>query len=165
MASSSPTVEDRLAALEHRAAIADLKHRYFRAADSKDPEALRACFATAGARIDYGPLGRFDDIDELVEVFRKVALHRVDGKAVVLDMHHGMHPQITLTGADRDTGRWTLRYRRINLVERTELVLTGDYDDDYLLEGDGWKIAASRFRPLWSLTRPLGDDVTVTEGR
>lgn len=148
------TIEDRLAALEQIEAIKALKHRYFRACDAKDPDTLRSCFIDS-ADIDYGPLGDFADADHLATVFRRIALHTVDGRPVILDMHHGLHPDIALTGPGRATGRWTLKFRQLNLIERTERLLTGEYDDDYVLQDGVWKMARSHFRQLWSLTRPL----------
>lgn len=155
---------ERLTALEQIEAIKNLKHRYFRACDAKDPDTFRACFVTHGADIDYGPLGSFsgpDPAGQLAEVFRRIALHTVDGKPVVLDMHHGMHPEITVTGDGWATGRWTLKFRQLNMIERTEKVMTGEYDDDYVIEDGQWKMARSHFRQLWAITRPLADDVTV----
>ncbi|CAJ1493972.1 nuclear transport factor 2 family protein [[Mycobacterium] kokjensenii] len=161
------TLEDRLTALEQIEAIKALKHRYFRACDAKDPETFRACFIAHGADIDYGPLGGFsgpDQAEKLATVFRRIALHTVDGKPVILDMHHGMHPDITLTGPGTATGRWTLKFRQLNMIERTERLLTGDYDDDYVIEDGRWKMARSHFRQLWAITRPLGD-ATVEVGQ
>lgn len=155
------TVEERLAALEQIEAIKTLKHRYFRACDAKDPDTFRACFITRGADIDYGPLGAFADADQIAEVFARIALRTVDGKPVILDMHHGLHPEITLTGPGQATGRWTLKLRQVNMIERTEKVLTGEYDDGYVLEDGTWKIAKCHFRQLWSITRPLGPDALV----
>lgn len=158
------TVEQRLETLERIEAIKALKHRYFRACDAKDPDGFRACFITAGADIDYGPLGSFagpDQVERLAAVFRRIALHTVDGKPAVLDMHHGLHPDITITGAGSATGRWTLKFRQLNLIERTEKLLTGEYDDGYLIEDGAWRIARCHFRQLWSITRPLSDDTTV----
>lgn len=161
------TLEDRLTALEQIEAIKALKHRYFRACDAKDPETFRACFIARGADIDYGPLGGFsgpDQAEKLAAVFQRIALHTVDGKPVILDMHHGMHPDITLTGPGTATGRWTLKFRQLNMIERTERLLTGDYDDDYVIEDGRWKMARSHFRQLWAITRPLGD-ATVEVGQ
>ncbi|HEU4363548.1 MAG TPA: nuclear transport factor 2 family protein [Mycobacterium sp.] len=157
------TIEERLAALEQIEAIKSLKHRYFRACDAKDPDTVRSCFIADGADIDYDVLGRFADADHLAAVYRRVALHTVDGNHVILDMHHGMHPEITLTGPGRATGRWTLKFRQVNLVERTERLLTGEYDDDYAIEDGQWKMSRCYFRQLWSLTRPLGADVTIDQ--
>lgn len=155
------TLEDRLTALEQIEAIKALKHRYFRACDAKDPDTFRACFIVRGADIHYGPLGGFDDADQIAEVFTRIALHKVDDKPVILDMHHGMHPDITLTGPDTATGRWTLKFRQLNMIERTERLLTGEYDDAYVIEDGAWKMARSHFRQLWAITRPLGDDTIV----
>jgi hypothetical protein len=47
------------------------------------------------------------------------------------------------------------------MIERTERLLTGEYDDGYLIEDGTWKIARSHFRQLWAITRPLGDDAKV----
>jgi len=154
------TPEERLTALEQIEAIKALKHRYFRACDAKDPDTFRACF-TAAADIDYGPLGGFTDADQLAQVFTRIALRKVDGKPVILDMHHGMHPDITLTGPAAATGCWTLKFRQLNLIERTERLLTGEYDDAYVIEDGAWKMARSHFRQLWVITRPLTDDTTV----
>lgn len=154
-------VEQRLALLEHREAIKALKHRYFRACDAKDPDTLRSCFITEGADIDYGALGNFTDADHIAAIFTRIALHAVDGRPAVLDMHHGLHPEITLAGENRATGHWTLKFRQVNLIENTERVLTGEYDDGYLIEDGRWKIARSHFRQLWSITRPLTDDTRL----
>lgn len=155
------TPEERLTALEQIEAIKALKHRYFRACDAKDPETFRACFINRGADIHYGPLGGFDDADQIAAVFTRIALHKVDGKPVILDMHHGMHPDIAITGPGTATGRWTLKFRQLNMIERTERLLTGEYDDDYVIEDGAWRMARSHFRQLWVITRPLGDDTIV----
>src|SRR5699024_8720833 len=70
MTDTTPTADDRIAALEARLdaleakeAIIALKHRYLRACDAKDAESFRSAFIDRGAVIDYGPLGRFDDAD------------------------------------------------------------------------------------------------------
>lgn len=155
------TVEARLEALEQIEAIKALKHRYFRACDAKDPDTFRACFIAQGADVDYGPLGGFTDADQIAAVFSRIALHKVDGKPVILDMHHGMHPDIEITGPGAATGHWTLKFRQLNLIERTERLITGEYDDDYLIEDGVWKMARSHFRQLWSMVCPLADDAVV----
>lgn len=144
----------RVARLEAMEAIKALKHRYFRACDAKDSHAFRGCFVAAGAAVDYGVLGSFD-ADGMAAVFEKIALRQVDGENVILDMHHGMHPDITVHDPTHASGRWTLKFRQVNLLERTETVMTGEYDDEYIVEDGHWKIATCRFRQLWSLTRSL----------
>lgn len=154
----------RLDDLDRIEAIKQLKHRYWRACDGKDPKGFRDCFIASGARIDYGPLGAFDDAEPMAAIFDQVALHRVDGEYVIFDMHHGLHPEITLTSDTTATGRWTLKFRQVNLLDRTETVMTGEYDDEYVVEGGTWKMSASTLTERWSVTRPLGDNAVIRSG-
>ncbi|WP_439028793.1 nuclear transport factor 2 family protein [Gordonia terrae] len=154
----------RLDQLAHIEAIKHLKYRYWRACDAKDPSGFRSCFIQKGARIDYGPLGTFDDAEPMAQIFEQVALHRVDGQYVILDMHHGFHPDIALTSDTTATGRWTLKFRQVNLLDRTETVMAGEYSDEYVVEDGEWKMAASTLTERWSVRRPLGDDATVRTG-
>lgn len=158
---SERELADRIADLERVQAITELKYRYWRACDGKDPARMRACFVRSGARIEYGPMGSYDDADALVAVFRKIALRRLDdapgGHWAVLDMHHGLHPQITVHDASHASGAWTLHFRQIDVAGGTERLSTGEYFDEYLLEDGQWRIAATTYRPRWTLSRPLGD--------
>jgi hypothetical protein len=161
---SDASLESRLHALEARTAIAELKHRYWRACDGKDPGAMRACFVDADADIDFGPLGRFAGADALVAIFERIALHRLDdGGYRILDMHHGMHEELELTSPTTACGRWTLRFRQVDRAARTERVAAIEYDDDYRLERDGWRIARSHARELWSVVTPLADTAVIEE--
>lgn len=150
----------RLEAIER---IKELKYGYFRACDGKDPAGFRACFVEEGSEVDYGPLGT-TDADGMCAVFRRFALHTdAEGNHTVLDMHHGMHPVITLLDPERATGRWTLRFRSLNLTDRTETVLAGEYEDTYVLEDGVWKIRRSAFRTNWRITRSLPEDARIDQ--
>ncbi|TDD83416.1 nuclear transport factor 2 family protein [Actinomadura darangshiensis] len=161
--SPDPGLAARIARLEAIEEIKALKHRYLRACDAKDPEEFRACFVAAGASIDYGRLGAFDDADGIAEVFERIALQQVDGKNVILDMHHALHPDITVHGEDRASGRWTLKFRQVNLLDGTESVSTGEYDDEYAVEDGRWKMSKCHFRRYWAITRPLGESCRVDQ--
>jgi len=161
--SPSPDLAARVARLEAIEEIKALKHRYLRACDAKDPEEFRACFIASGASIDYGRLGAFDDAEGMVRVFESIALRKVDGGNVVLDMHHAMHPDITVHDGTRASGRWTLKFRQVNLEDGTESVSTGEYDDDYVVEDGRWKMARCHFRRHWTITRPLGPGCRVDQ--
>ncbi|MCP9951548.1 nuclear transport factor 2 family protein [Actinomadura madurae] len=154
---------ERVARLEAIEQIKALKHRYLRACDAKDPVGFRDCFIASGASIDYGRLGSFDDAEGMVEVFESIALRRVDGRDIVLDMHHATHPDITVHGPDRASGRWTLEFRQVNLLDMTESVSTGEYHDEYVVEDGRWKMARCRFRRYWTITRPIGGDCRVDQ--
>ncbi|MGW6421642.1 nuclear transport factor 2 family protein [Nocardia sp. NPDC055053] len=149
----------RLAAIE---SITALKHRYFRACDAKDPEGFRDCFVAVGSALDYGELGSMD-ADGMAAVFASIALQQVDGKHAILDMHHGVHPDITVRTDGTASGRWTLRFRQVNLIERTETVATGEYTDEYRVEDGRWKIATCTFHRLWAITRPLDDACRIAQ--
>lgn len=142
--------------------ITALKHRYFRACDAKDPVGFRDCFVAVGSVLDYGELG-VTDADGMAAVFASIALQQVDGKNVILDMHHGVHPDITVGEDGTASGRWTLRFRQVNLIERTETVATGEYADEYRVQNGHWKIATCTFHQLWAITRPLDDATRITQ--
>lgn len=150
-----------------RQAIEQLKYRYWRACDAKDPHTFRACFVAEGGVLDFGPLGRTDP-DTMVGIFRKIALAPAeDGGPRILDMHHGFMPSITVNepaaGGDpaRATGTWTLQFRQVDRVNGTETLSTGEYSDVYVVEGGKWVMAECLFTPGWSVTREL-EGATVT---
>lgn len=155
-------IETAIAQADKVEAIKALKHRYWRACDAKNPQGFRDCFIAKGASIDFGALGRFDDADGIAKVFESIALQKVDGKPVILDMHHGVLPDITITSETTATGAWTLRFRQVNLINNTETVSTGEYDDEYVIEDGEWKMSKCHFRPYWSITRPITADTVVT---
>lgn len=163
MTTELQALERRIARLEAVEAIKALKYRYWRACDGKDPEAFRRCFVREGASVDFGSLGRFDDADPIAEIFADVALMKRDGRYVILDMHHGVHPEIALLDDGTATGAWTLRFRTLNLVDGTETVMAGEYDDRYVIEDGEWRMAQSHFAMLWNRTVPLPADVRVVQ--
>ena len=146
---------DRLARLEAREAIRDLKSRYFAACDAKDPAGMRACFADGPVRIDYGRVGTFDRADALVEVYRQMACH-----PHMVEMHHGANPQIEVLDGERARGTWSLHYQLINTAEHTLTQLGGHYEDEYRLTAGGWKIVATTFTPTSTLVLQLGEVAT-----
>ncbi|WP_235737917.1 nuclear transport factor 2 family protein [Nocardioides alcanivorans] len=158
----SSSLEERIAALEAIEAIKNLKHAYLRACDAKRPEEFRECFISKGAVLDYGPrMGRFEDADGIAEVFRAIALGQDDGRYRILDMHHAVHPVITVEGSDRASGQWSLRFRQADRKRSTETVSTIEYDDTYAVEDGSWRIASSTVTTLWTMTRPLPEGTVI----
>ena len=172
-----------------RAAIEQLKYRYWRACDAKDPRGFRESFVASGGVLDFGPLGRTDP-DTMVGIFRQIALATAaDGGPRILDMHHGFMPAITVEPGEpgepggaggreepeyagsraaaeptRATGTWTLQFRQIDRDKGTETLSTGEYSDVYVVENGRWVMAECLFTPGWSVTRELtGATVTYFE--
>lgn len=160
---SELTIEQRLSRLEAVRQITALKHRYLRASDNKDLSGFRAAFIREGAEIDFGPMGSYPDADGIAAVYEQVALNKEDGAHTILDMHHAVHPDIQVTGDDTAEGRWSLRFRQIDLAASTETIAAMEYQDRYVIEDGQWKIAYSRSMPLWSLTRPLGEITALVD--
>ncbi len=157
------SVTHRLARLEAVEQITALKYRYWRACDAKDVAGFRACFIRDGAFVGLGAIGDFEDAGDAAAAFDEKARSRApDGSFAVQDMHHGMHPVISVADdLASATGSWSLRMRHVDLVGRFEAVLTGEYDDRYVLEDGEWRIARSAFTTLWTMRRPLPPDTEV----
>ena len=156
-------LEERIARLEAVEAIKALKHRYLRACDAKRPEDFRDCFVAEGAVIDYGPrIGTFEDADGIADVFRRIALQRVDDEFVIYDMHHALHADIEILDGGEARGQWTLRFRQVNLVDRTQQVSAIEYADRYVIEAGEWRIASCEVTTLWTLMEPLAEGFEIT---
>lgn len=133
------TLETRVRRLEDAEAIRCLKARYFTCCDHKDPQGMRACFAPGPVRIDYGRIGVFDDREQLVEVFTRLGCH-----AHIVEMHHGVNPDIDVLDETHARGTWGLHYQMINTVERTLTQLGARYEDEYRKVDGVWTISATR---------------------
>jgi hypothetical protein len=158
------SLERRVGRLEAIEAIRQLKHHYLRACDLKQPDTFRECFVAHGAVVDYGPrMGRFEDADGIADVYRRVALERVDGAYNVLDMHHGVQADIEVTSDTEATGAWTLRFRQIDRRANVERVSAIEYDDRYQVENGQWRIRSCEVRVLWTIVTPLPEGHTITE--
>jgi hypothetical protein len=135
-------LEQRLQALEDLNAIKELKARYLRACDRKQPDIMRDCFVDQGAVIEADGFPSFNDREGWVQVFTELAVNN----PAVMDMHHGQNPQITLTGPDSASALWDLNFCQINVKERTIVQLAGEYRDEYVRVAGQWRISTQRFR-------------------
>ncbi|HUS23845.1 MAG TPA: nuclear transport factor 2 family protein [Candidatus Binatia bacterium] len=147
----SASLEQRLRALEDADAIRALKARYLEACDRKDLKAFRASFADGKVDIDYGAIGRFDSADALAAVYQKMACH-----PHMVEMHHGMNPQIEVLDETRARGKWSLHYFLINTETRGLTQLAGYYEDEYEKRAGAWKIVRTKFVPTSTLALDIG---------
>ena len=134
------TLEKRIAALEDIEAIKRLKYRYFRACDSKDPEAFRNCFAEGEIVIEYGRIGSYQNRDDLAKVFAELACQEH-----IVEMHHAQNPDIEIMDKKRARGTWSLYYYMINTRDQNAVQLGGIYRDEYVHTKEGWRMSGSVF--------------------
>jgi hypothetical protein len=144
-------LEQRLQKLEDIEEIRALKSRYFYACDRKDPKEMRACFKDGPVYIDYGAIGKFDNADALTKVFTEIGCHDY-----MVEMHHGMNPQIDLIDSTRARGSWKLHYFLINTKDKTLTQLGGFYEDEYQVVHGVWKISRTRFVATSTLALDIG---------
>ena len=147
-------LEQRLRALEDINAIRELKARYLRACDRKQPDVMRDCFIERGAIIEADNFPSFNDREGWVKVFTELAVNNPN----VMDTHHGQNPQITLTGPDAASAVWDLQFTQINLKERTVVNLAGEYRDEYVRHAGRWLISSQKFRQTSFLMRIVSED-------
>jgi len=147
-------LEERLFRLEQDRAIRDLKMRYLRAADAKDPEAMRACF-TPDAHIAFEGFTEFHDRDAFIETYRRLGC--AEG---IFDIHQGGTGIVKIAGIHEATGWWPLYFHNINLAAQTLTQLGIEYEDRYSFRDDRWLIAQSRSRRKSCLVQAVGRDGT-----
>lgn len=149
------TVEERLQRLEDDRAIRDLKARYLRACDAKDPDGVIDCLLPA-ARIRYEGFPPFDSRDEFVAVYRQLGC-----VAGIFDIHHAANGVIQFESADRATGQWALTFHNINHAERMITQFGIEYDDVYVRSDGRWWIAETISRKKSALVQAVDADGLV----
>lgn len=147
------TLEERLQRLEDDRAIRDLKARYLRACDAKDPAAVRDCLLPKGAVIAYDGFPAFADREAFVAVYAELGC-----APGIFDIHHGANGVIAFDGTDRATGQWSLLFHNINLASRTLTQMGVEYDDIYVRQDGRWWIAETRSRRLSCLIHTVDAD-------
>lgn len=145
-------IQRRIQRLEDLEAIRQLKARYLWCCDRKDPQGMRACFADGPVHIDYGAVGTFDRADALVKVFTELGCHDY-----MVELHHGMNPQLEVLDDRRARGTWSLHYFLINTQTRGLTQLAGYYEDEYRKDGGAWKISRTRFVPTSTLALDVSE--------
>jgi hypothetical protein len=159
---TNPALEQRIATLEAIEHIRQLKARYLACCDAKDSAGMRACFMDGPVKIDYGVVGTFDRADALVEIFKQIGCH-----PHMVEMHHGVNPQIELLDGEHAKGHWGLHYQLINTQDKTLTQLGAYYDDEYRKTTTGWKLSATRCVVTSTLVLQLAPDAlkSVVIGR
>lgn len=144
--------EARLQRLEDDRAIRDLKARYLRACDTKDPKTVRDCLLPDGAVIAYDGFPPFDSRDAFVAVYAEMGC-----APGIFDIHHGANGVIQFEDDGRARGQWSLLFHNINLASRTLTQMGVEYDDVYVKRDGRWWIAQTRSRRLSCLIHTVDE--------
>ncbi len=144
--------EERLQRLEDDRAIRDLKARYLRACDTKDPEGVRDTLLGTGAVIAYEGFPPFDNRDDFVAVYAEMGC-----APGIFDIHHGANGIIMFESSERATGKWSLYFHNINLAAKSLTQMGVEYDDVYVKQDGRWWIAETRTKRLSCLIHSVDD--------
>ncbi|GAB5487238.1 MAG: hypothetical protein Pars2KO_08080 [Parasphingorhabdus sp.] len=146
------TVEARLQQLEDDRAIRDLKMRYLRASDAKDPEAMRDCFLP-DAKILFDGFPPFEARDPFIEIYKQMGC-----APGIFDIHQGGTGIIEFESETRATGWWPLYFHNINLAQNTLTQMGVEYQDVYVKQDGRWWMAESRSSRKSCLIHSVDDD-------
>ena len=151
------TLEERLQRLEDDRAIRDLKARYLRACDTKDPDTVRDTLMPVGAVIAYEGFPPFNNREDFVAIYAQMGC-----APGIYDMHHAANGIITFESATRAQGQWSLFFHNINLAGRTLTQMGVEYDDIYVKDAGRWWIAETRSRRTSCLIHGVDADGAAT---
>lgn len=141
-------VEGEPTEAEHitRLQISDLLHRYATAVDTKDWAKFRSCF-TEDAETDYGVIGRWSDADAITGFMADVHVGMGDS----LHMLHNI--AIALETPERASAVSYVHAVQVPAGEPDEWIdAVGQYVDEIVRTGDGWRIARRSFRLTRTIT-------------
>lgn len=153
MASTQLSLEQRIQVLEDKAAIEELKYRYFQALDHRKPEEVREIFDPKQATIDFGEWGKFEHREDFVKRFIED-----ECRPVVIDTHHGHNVRITLTGPDTASGIIDLYHAQVRTDQRTYVVEGAYYHEDYVRHSGRWWIKKLIFRIINEVAVDVASD-------
>lgn len=146
----------RLRLLEDKEDIRQLKARYLRACDMKQPDVIRDCFLPDEVLIAFEGFPRFTHRDAFVATYEAMAC-----KAGVYDLHHATNWDISLTGPDMAKGLWSLNFRTILLGPRHITRLSVEYEDVYQRRDGRWWIVQSISRVISAITENIDEDGAI----
>ena len=150
-------IHERLQRLEDDRAIRDLKARYLRACDMKDPDGVRDALLPDGAVIAYDGFPPFDNRDDFVAIYAQMGC-----APGIFDIHHGANGIIVFERAERATGKWSLFFHNINLAAKSLTQMGVEYDDVYVKQGGRWWISETRTKRLSCLIHSVDGEGNAT---
>ncbi|HEY3698951.1 MAG TPA: nuclear transport factor 2 family protein [Spongiibacteraceae bacterium] len=136
------TTSNNIESLLAREAIRELKHRYFRALDTRDFDLLATCL-TADIVIDYGPAGSYANRDNFMQMVCDFA--RTDTQR---GLHFGLNCEIELLNSTEAIVQWVTHFVAFDPIVNRTLEQSGVYRDLCRKQAEHWLIATSRYE-LW----------------
>ncbi|MFN8051207.1 MAG: nuclear transport factor 2 family protein [Acidimicrobiales bacterium] len=136
-----------LVALEH---IKRLKYAYFRCLDQKRWEEMAGLFTVDATAAYSGGKYHYAGRDAIVDFMRtnmsRDAFHT---------SHRVHHPEIELVSDDEATATWAME--DVNVDSEYDFYLTGAgfYEDRYVRDDGGWKIAHTGYKRTFETIMPM----------
>ncbi|MBV6416414.1 MAG: Bile acid 7-alpha dehydratase [Steroidobacteraceae bacterium] len=129
-------IADQLPEIE---AIRKLKARYFRCMDQKRWDELAEVFA-------HDAVCQWDPQPDVLHGREAITAYIRAGIEKLVTVHHGHMPEIEITGPRTAHGIWAMS--DLVVGEDFHLEGFGHYEEDYVKEGDGWRIRRLRLTRL-----------------
>lgn len=142
-------LEARVRALEDLEAIRRLKYRYLRALDTKQWDELADTLAPDVVTEYADGQYRFEGRDAVIAFLRATPLAQEGG---MIGVHHGVQPEIDLTGPDSARGTWALYNYLIHRDAGQGLRLCAFYHDEYVRTDGTWRIRRTGYRRVFEET-------------
>lgn len=132
------TLERAVRELRAIEAIKQLKAHYWRMLDQYLEADVAPLFAEH-ATLDFMTYGQVVGREAIVDFYVATVFPAYD-----MMVHHGSNPEIEITGATSAKAVW--QYEAWMLIKGRELGYwhAGWYEDEYLLDGDSWRISYSK---------------------
>ena len=143
MSTGDTALERRVATLEDRIEIMEVRHRYCYAVDTRDWDTFVSLF-TNDASLDYGGIGTFEGVDGIREFTTEMVEKNLAATA------HAVHNPILSIDGDIATGQWYVT-SPITFADGTGGFRWGRYDEGYRRVDGSWYIDDLRLRILYSL--------------
>ena len=129
-------LEEEIEKLRDIETIKNLKYRYWRCVDNRLWDELADCF-TEDASVDYGFGIQLNGRRAIKKFFIMIV-----GQRFSESMHQGHNPEIEVTGKSA-RGRWQIDQFGIESKTGKAVRIGGIYVDEYVKDGDGWRIKKS----------------------
>lgn len=133
----------RLAAIEDRQAIQDLRHTYWFSIIDKDVDTMINCYAE-NSHSEFG-FGFVVDGKEQLTAFYKKQLENED---LIIQVPRGANGLVELVDETNARGRWVVAVAVIKKSQNHGVRSTVEYYEEYVKVGGKWKISLQRNKYL-----------------